>query len=419
MLALALFSAAPLFAQSTARVSVGALGTQANSNSFSPSLSGDAQSIAFYSEADDLVNGDSNSLSDVFVRDLRTNSTTLVSVSSSGVQGDGASTDARISARGRFVAFTSFSTNLVFGDTNGMYDVFVRDLLLSTTVRVSVDSLGAQGDGYSSNPSISANGRFVAFGGGASNLVAGDTNGVADIFVHDLLTGITTRASVASSDVQGDRSSQSPSISGDGRYVAFESSATNLVPGDTNGLVDVFVRDMLARRTGRVNVAWNGAQANSGAGYPFISADGRRVSFASYATNLVHTPVTNNALDIFVRDLSVGNTELVSVSSTGVLANAGSTKSAISADGRFVAFKCDASNLVSGDTNSASDIFLRDTRLGTTECVSVGAGQVQANSISSAPAISADGSSVGFYSFASNLVLGDTNGAWDVFVRQL
>jgi len=180
--------------------------------------------------------------------------TTRVSVDSSGIQGDIYSFVPSISADGRYVAFESFATNLVAGDNNGYLDIFVRDRQTGQTTRVSVDNSGNQGNGHSSAPSISADGRNVAFQSDATNLVAGDTNGVYDIFVHDRQTGRTTRVSVNSSGIQGNAYSDQPSISADGRHVAFESLATNLAAGETNGATDVFVHDRQTGQTTRVSV---------------------------------------------------------------------------------------------------------------------------------------------------------------------
>ena len=221
-------------------------------------------------------------------------------------QADGESSSPAISADGRFVAFVSFATNLVPGDSNGRGDVFVRDRLTQTTERVSVDSAGTEGNSGSDGPSISANGRFVVFWSDATNLVRGDTNGVADVFVRDRLTRTTERVSVDSAGNEGNGASglhshSEYSISADGRFVAFVSSATNLVPGDTNGAADVFVHDRLTRTTERVSVDSAGNEANSSSFDPVISADGRFVAFSSAATNLVPGD-TNEQPDVFVRD---------------------------------------------------------------------------------------------------------------------
>ena len=186
---------------------------------------------------------------------------TPVSVDSAGNLGKSDSNSPSISADGRFVAFNSFASNLVPEDTNGKTDIFVRDLSTNTTTLVSLDSAGNQGNGFSNSPSISADGRFVAFESTASNLVPGDTNNVGDIFVRDLLTNTTTRVSVDSAGNQGNKASYPPSISANGRFVAFYSDASNLVPGDTNSNTDIFVRDLLTNTTTRVSVDSAGNQA--------------------------------------------------------------------------------------------------------------------------------------------------------------
>ena len=233
---------------------------------------------------------------------------TRVSVDSAGNQGNDDSLRSSISADGRFVAFSSEATNLVPGDTNNQNDIFVRDLLTNTTSRVSVDSAGNQGNLVSFAPSISANGRFVVLESSASNLVPGDSNNNEDIFVRDLFTNTTTRVSVDSAGNQAignfflPLSSLLPSISADGRFVAFSSEATNLVPGDTNSRSDIFVRDLLTNTTTRVSVDSAGNQGTNESYTPSISADGRFVTFSSDASNLVPGDSNNNE-DIFVRDL--------------------------------------------------------------------------------------------------------------------
>lgn len=234
----------------TIRVNVGSKGAQANSFSFSQpptAVSGDGRFVAFESSADNLIGGDTNQAGDVFVHDRKPGKTKRVSVASDGTQGNDLSGSASISGDGRFVAFVSAASNLVPGDTNGVFDVFVHDRKTGITTRVSVASDGTQGNADSAfvgAPQLSSGGRFVAFESFASNLVPGDTNGTLDIFVHDRQTGTTTRASVASDGVEGNDQSLSPSISGDGRFVSFDSVASNLVPGDTNGIIDVFLHQL-------------------------------------------------------------------------------------------------------------------------------------------------------------------------------
>ncbi|MEG4218273.1 calcium-binding protein, partial [Microcoleus sp. Pol14C6] len=184
-------------------------------------------------------------------------------------------------------------------------DIFVRDLSTNTTTRVSVDSAGNQANGYFFSPSISADGRFVAFSSDASNIVPGDTNNTGDIFVRDLLTNTTTRVSVDSAGNPGNINSFSPSISGDGRFVAFLSDASNIVPGDTNNQTDIFVRDLLTNTTTRPFVDSAGNQGNNFSNGPSISANGQKVAFSSLTANLVSGD-TNNGPDVFVAD--IGNT---------------------------------------------------------------------------------------------------------------
>ncbi len=288
--------------------------------------------------------------------------TERVSVSSAEAEGNYRSNWSSVSADGRYVAFSSLADNLVAGDTNGVVDVFVRDRVTGITDRVSVSGAGEQGNDWSNWPSISADGRYVAFMSTANNLVAGDTNGSWDVFVRDRVSGETERVSVSSAEVEANGGSGGAvnllAISADGRYVAFLSEATNLVAGDTNGSNDVFVRDRVSGETERVNVSSAGAEANGPSGYSVISADGRYVAFMSDATNLVPGD-TNGRADVFVRDRMAGETQRVSVSSAGVEADGRSDENSISADGRYVAFGSRASNLVPGDTNGTRDIFVR------------------------------------------------------------
>jgi Tol biopolymer transport system component len=201
--------------------------------------------VGLVSNASNLVEGDTNNDLDIFVHDRQTGVTEMVSVSSTGAKGNGRSNGLALTPDGRLVAFSSTSANLVSGDTNGEFDIFVRDRQAGTTERVSVSSSGEQGNGRTLSPAISDDGRFVAFDSLADNLVDGDTNGrwAWDVFVHDRLTGVTEMVSVSSAGVQGSARSDYPDISADGRFVSFHSQASNLVSGDTNGSPDVFVRD--------------------------------------------------------------------------------------------------------------------------------------------------------------------------------
>ena len=406
-------------AVSTTRVSVDSAGGQANDGScqtYGSSISGDGRYVAFESHADNLVPGDTNGWQDIFVHDRNTGQTTRVSVSSTGGQGDDDSWQPSISADGRYVTFLSWADNLVGDDTNNWGDIFVHDRITGQTTRVSVSSTGAEADSYSNGTSISADGRYVTFDSCACNLVPGDTNGVADIFVHDRITGQTTRVSVSSTGTEANEASYDPSISADGRYVAFTSLAENLVGDDTNYWEDIFVHDRITGQTIRVSVDSAGAQVNGDSYDPTISADGRYVAFISLADNLVPGD-TNYMDDIFVHDRDTGQTTRVSVDSAGTQANDHSCNPTISADGRYVAFCNWGDNLVGGDTHNSQDIFVHDRITGQTTRVSVDSAGVQANSHTQSPSISADGRYVAFDSWADNLVPDDTNDQWDVFVR--
>jgi Tol biopolymer transport system component len=408
-------------AQATIRASVDSSGAAGNDQSRNPSLSADGRIVAFYSFASNLVPGDTNGKADTFVHDRSTGITERVSVSSSGAQGDGDSFTfvyaPALSADGRFVAFTSNATNLVAGDTNGKPDVFVRDRVAGTTERVSVGSSGQQGDWNSVLPSLSSDGRYVAFLSLATNLVAGDSNGAFDVFVRDRVAATTERVSVDSSGVEANDGSGVASLSADGRIVAFESFATNLVAGDTNGIRDVFVRDRVARTTARVSVGALGVEGNDESFDPALSADGRIVAFESFATNLVAGDA-NGYGDVFVHDLAGGITERVSVGSSGQEGVSESYLPAISGDGNLVAFASWSWNLVAGDTNGFDDVFVHDRTTGATTRANVDSyGAQSATAVGEAPAISADGSTVAFFCGDSNLVPGDANGVSDVFLR--
>ncbi len=401
----------------TTLVSIASNGTQGDSYSDDASVSADGRYVAFSSKATNLVSGDTNGASDIFVRDTKMHTTVRVSVSSGGIQGNDHSYTPSISGDGRYIAFSSSATNLVSNDTNARNDIFVHDMQSGTTSRVSIATNGTEGNDHSSDPSISADGRYVAFSSFANSLVIFDTSD-QDIFVHDRQSGTTTRVSVDSAGQQPELgyNCSSPAISADGRYVVFRTDAANLVPGDDNGKADVFLRDLINETTTRVSIATDGSQVNDHCYNPAISADGRYVAFETDATNLVSGDVYGIG-DIFVRDRLSGTTVKVSVASDGTPGNDSSYYPAFSADGRYIVFKSAATNLIDNDTNSYTDIFMHDQQNGMTVRVSIAANGVQADSFSNKPVISSNGRYVAFYSYASNLVAGDINGQADVFVR--
>lgn len=472
-------------AGTTLRVSLTHAGRQIAGPSWWPSLSADARYVAFCSWSGDIVPGDTNNVLDVFLRDRSAGTTELISLSTEGVPADDGSCMPSISSDGRFVAFNSSATTLVIGDEGDepdLGDVFCRDRLTRSTVRLSVSSDGDKGNdisGYgqrvaisadgsatvfsslasnldwpdflqswdvyvrnqvagvteraslgdfdqqadrnSFSPAISADATCVAFSTAATNLLPGDTNGVADIYLRDRVNGVTERISVGLPGLpwtEGNHISDCPSLSGDGRVVAFESIASNLVWGDNNGLQDVFVRDRMTQTTTRASVSTAGAQANGESWWPALNGDGRYVVFSSNATNLILLDL-NAHWDIFLRDLLLGTTERVSVTSDGSEANGDAARPGISWDGRLVAFESDATNLAPGDTNGYRDLFLHDRETGLTRMVSLGYDGAPATGKSEWPVFSSDGRFLAFQSEASNLVPGDTNGARDVFVCDL
>jgi hypothetical protein len=411
----------PANGQETTRVSVDSSGAEGNDYNYDPAISADGQIVAFYSYATNLVAGDTNGSIDIFVHDRSTGLTERVSVDSAGAEGNNDSYSPAITADGQIVAFSSRASNLVAGGTNGYPQVFVHDRSTGLTELVSVRSNGNEGNSFSYEPAISADGQIVAFRSYASNLVVGDTNGVEDVFVHDRATGITKRVSVDSSGAEGNRASSTVAISADGQIVAFQSYASNLVAGDTNGVGDVFVHDRATGITERVSVDSSGAEGNSDSYFGSISADGQIVAFPSDATNLVAGD-TNGASDAFVHDRSTGLTERVSVDSSGAEGNDDSGRYGllISEDGQVVTFQSYATNLVAGDTNATSDAFVHDRATGITERVSVDSSGAEGNDDSGryGLSISADGQIVAFSSAASNLVGGDTNGTFDIFVHE-
>jgi Tol biopolymer transport system component len=492
------------------RASTSAAGVEGNGHSFNPWFASDGNRVAFESNSTNLVAGDSNGAYDIFVKDLASGAIQRVSTGAAGAQADGGSFGARFSADGRFVAFQSQATNLVVGDTNGVVDIFVKDLVSGAIQRVSTGSTGAQGNGNCSNASLSADGRYVAFTSDASNLVANDTNGAADVFVKDLTTGVTTRASLADAGLQADSGSELARFSPDGRWLVFYSGAGNLVFGDANVAWDVYVRDMQTQQVRRVSVDVAGNGGDAGSHLAAFSPDGTRIVFDSFATNLVagdangqrdvmiaanpfvadaardavHATTARYALPDGVENLvlAAGNDGFGNALANAITGNGGanvlvgsdgadtldglggadtlrggrgadtyvvdhagdrvddaptpearwasqaangtqgnllSGDPALSASGRWIAFGSLSSDLVPGDTNGVADIFLRDFASGALRLVSTNAGGTPGNGGSANAQIAPDAASLLFESAASNLLAGDANGASDVFVKDL
>lgn len=380
----------------------------------SKALSADGRFVVFSSDATNLLDTvDSNGrFTDVFLRDRQTGVVEMVSVDSQGKQSPGVfvSDEPSISLDGHFVAFKSYGP-LVASDTNHSLDIYLRDRLTGTTQLVSVNSQGelATGGG-SERPSISGDGRYVVFESTMKNLVPGDTNGVGDIFLRDIQQGTTKRISVSSSGVQANAESRAPNISADGRYVVYHSYATNLIPGVGN--YQVYRYDIQTGKTELVSVIYQKNQNGSTvsmvlvpgdkpSSYPQISGDGRYVVFGSQASNLVRgaVPFINQ---IYLRDMQKGTMTLISqefaARSPG---NQGSEHPVISGDGRYIAFASFASNLVPDDTNKTKDIFRYDTQTREMQRINVDELGTQGTAISQAASISYDGSTIGFASYGN------------------
>ena len=411
--------AAALAGAPTKRVSVSSAGAQANGSSSDTTISANGRFVVFRSSATNLVRHDTNGQNDVFVRDRKTGRTFRVSVATSGAQGDGSSGTPRISATGRYVVFVSEATNLVPGDTNNRSDIFIRDRTSKVTRRVSLSTTEQQADRDSNYPSVSADGRFVAFESYATNLVATATNNFKNVFIRDRKKGITRRISIGAGGAIPDADAgicygYAPSISSDGTYVVYGSSATNIVSGDTNLREDVFVRNWRTGVTRRVSVSSAGAQANQGGStYCSISGGGKLVAFESDSTNLVGHD-TNGETDVFVRNWKTRTTTRVNVTSAGAQSTDWGGYSGISTTGRFVFFQGPDQNLAPGDHNGHDDIYVHDRW--TKETRRVTAGKTGGPNGNGYGGISADGR---FVVFESDLLIvpHDTNGVIDIFVR--
>jgi len=404
--------------QSTSRVSVDSLGLEVNGDSFgggAGGLSFDGRYVVFTSGADNLVPMDSNGAIDVFRKDLGTGQVIRASVDSVGTEGNAGSYGACISGDGRFVAFVSAASNLVPVDANGFTDIFLFDCWSGITTRVSESALGVESNGPSYSPSLSLDGAYIAFHSSATNLGITDTNSKSDIYMRNLLTGIVSRVSEDPLGAQANGDSLNPRLSWDGGIVVFESNANNLVWGDLNQRSDIFIKDRSTGATARASISTQGVEGDYTSRMASISADGRWICYQSFATNLVPMDY-NYDYDVFLHDRLLRTTTRVSVSTNGVEGNLGSYGSRVSQNGRYVVFDSLATNLAPGDTNGFMDVFLRDCLLGETTLVSMSSTLLIGNGESYTPmGVTHDGAQIVYTSQADNLVPGDNNQAADVF----
>lgn len=405
-------------ALTTSRVSLNTNSASPNGNNTASRLSANGRYVVFKSLASDLVSDDTNGVQDIFIYDRTGNTTKRVSLNTANSNPNGASDSPALSGDASLVVFASTATNLVSGDTNAVKDIFLRDRDTNQTARISVSSSGAQANAASAAPDISADGRFIVFSSAASNLVNGDTNGATDIFLFDRDNSTVSLVSKSSSGFGAEGASTNPVISADGRFIAYESVAANIDSADTNAVKDVFLYDRVNDLTSVVSVSSGGVIGNNMSSSPAISADGRYIAFQSLASNFPGASA-NGYYDIFVHDHINQTTSHVSMDNTSGLANNASTDPVISANGRYVAFESSANDLIDGDDNNNVDVFLRDRTTNTTTLLSVTTGtDEQANESSGEATISFNGRFIGFNTAASNLVSGDINGYEDVFVSE-
>ncbi len=344
--------------------------------------------------------------------------TKKVSISSEGISGNQSSGGPDLSSDGEKIVFTSFATNLVTIDTNGFDDIFVHDRETETTRKITNSFDGKQTNSHSGYPSMSSNGRFITYTSTASNLVPKDINGENDVFLYDSLIGSTIIISVLKDGTQANLGAGPSKISGDGQYIVFYSNSSNLINNDINDLSDLFIYNKEDQTHYLVSVASDGSQSDRSVGQFFdISENGRYVTFSTFATNLdLVIDDTNVVSDIFLHDFVTKETKRVSLSTQGTQGNFSSYAPSISNDGRFITYYSAATNLVPSDTNGVNDIFIVDTETNITELISLSTVGLQGNGNSSYPSISGNGRYVVYASDATNLVPNDTNGSRDIFL---
>jgi Tol biopolymer transport system component len=395
------------------RVSVSAQGAEANRNAYVGSLSGDGGRIAFRSSASNLVPGDTNGTDDVFVTTRATGAIVRASTTADGAQSHGAVGDLSLSRSGDVVAFTSYADDLVPGDTNGKSDVFVKTLSTGVIVRASTAPDGAQANAPSIQPSLSADGTKVAFLSDADNFVAAPLEGVGGIFVKDLRTGAVNLVSASATGVPADQAGFAPSISADGSAVLFESRSDNLVARDTNSTGDLFLKQVRSGKISRVNVSATGAQASADSRCGVLSSDGTRMAFLTSAPLVAKD--TNHRPDVYLRDVRTGTTALVSMAKRATHGTGGATCPAISGDGTRVSFLSTANDLVAGDHHKArADLFVKNTRTGAIALIGKSAAGYASIEYPNY-ALDFDGR-VAAFSSHSSLMPGDSGKHTDVFV---
>ncbi|UVF20832.1 hypothetical protein HPT29_006805 [Microvirga terrae] len=411
----------PTSADTLRRVSTAADGMERLGNSSDAQFSPDGRSIVFASDAP-LVAGDDNHKADIYIKDLITGAITRVSTAGT-TQANEFSTNARFSPDGRFVLFESLADNLVAGDNNHSADIFMKELSTGVITRLSVDQNKLDANNGSYDARFSPDGRFIVFESDASNLVAGDPdNQATDIFRLELSTGVVECVSTVNG-IFGNHYSYGARFGPDGRSVVFTSDADNLVAGDNNGKADIFLKNLDTKEVTRISVAKNGAEANNGSYNAQVSPDGRSIMFESVASNLTAdgTEAEDGYSDIFVKDMTAPNGDVVCVSKAqnGTKANGDSYNARFSPDGRYVVFESYADNLVAGDDNGVADIFLKNLDTKEVTRISIATSGMETTFGSFDAQFSPDGRFVTFESEAPNLVANDGNNASDIFLVDL
>ncbi len=394
-------------------------GSETDNASSEPSisLSSDGRFIVFQSGATNLVSGDENSADDIFIFDKEGedgSQVELISVDSDETASNGSSSNGAVSSDGRYVVFQSNATNLVSGDVNSASDIFLRDRTDGTTIRVSVNDDGDEADGDSINPRISSDGRYIVFQSAATNLVSDDTNEQIDIFLHDTDSETTTRISLSATDVEGDGDSTNPDISSDGNIIVFESEATNLIDDDDNAFSDIFAFNISGDTITKISADTGSDDSDGNSTLPRISGDGSSVVFLSEASDLVSAD-TNNLQDVFLYTFSDESIIRVNEGSPQN-ADGVSDNPSISTDGNYVAFQSSATNLTSGDSNDADDIFVYDVENSSVTRISVTDTGNQLVQSSTTPSINSSGQFIAFTSLDNELISSDTNDLEDIFL---
>ncbi|MCP4359801.1 MAG: hypothetical protein GY796_17475 [Chloroflexi bacterium] len=413
LVSLAQATAAPYapHAGPTIRVSVKSDGSQSNDDSNLSDISADGRTITFISLADNIVSGDTNDQQDIFVHDTQTGVTERVTD-----HANGPSYDPKISDDGRYVVFASRASNLVADDNNGKQDIFIYDRSGQTMQLVSVVVNGGA-DNDSRHPDISGNGRYIVFSSSATNLVGEDNNLRDDVFRWDQQAKVMERISVDSNEAEGNGHSHSPAISSDGSRIVFVSIAANLVSGDSNNLPDIFLREINDDDTFRLSQS-GATEANGDNLDPAISNNGDYVVFVSFSNNLVIND-TNGYPDIYLRDLTDASMARISITSANAQPDDWCEEPAISGDGRYVVFQSYASTLLSDNVSGSRDVFILDRQDHSFTRASIASSGVVGNASSKEPVIAADGRYIAYSSKADNLILIDTNGKRDIFVHDM